>query len=297
MSKSTAADALRWMNSRKSSSETFLFRGQTSIYPTIKPSVFREHIDDGDRHAWLRTVDRFVAKRGGVTGYQINEQHDAIALIQHYLVKSPVIDLTGTPEIALYFSLLGQDQQADRVVYAIKKSCLENDTRQVADHDFLTEPVNKQGLMARWLRQDGFTFGMKNWKDYAGASNLDLLKVPGIEAFEFVGGPGDTHLVEGLGDLETIKNDPLARRVRSVFMVCAKDEDKDRVSSLMPETGTIDATDELIAEIDLLIATAAGNRQNKDVTELQKIRSVAGTSTWDVSWSAGVSFYKKKLGL
>ena len=64
----------------------------------------------------------FQKAAAGVTGYSIPNEHDRLAILQHYIGRSPVIDLTATPEIALYFALSGAISGSTCVVYSLDRS-------------------------------------------------------------------------------------------------------------------------------------------------------------------------------
>ena len=121
--KETADAALQWMRDRAARpGQQALFRGQVKVYPTIFPSLLRDTVSEELRNAWWDVTRHFIAERNGLTGYQIPSPHDALAVIQHYLIKSPVVDVTGTPEIALYFALADPASTGTRVVYAANEA-------------------------------------------------------------------------------------------------------------------------------------------------------------------------------
>lgn len=100
--------ALAWMLERRAGPGQVLFRGQSRIWPDIRPSITRPDVDEDTRRALWEICRRFVhVAQLGLTGYLVSSVHDRLAILQHYILRSPVIDLTGTPEIALYFALLG----------------------------------------------------------------------------------------------------------------------------------------------------------------------------------------------
>jgi hypothetical protein len=295
--KESAAAALQWMRERASRPGHALFRGQIKVYPTIFPSLLRDTVSEEPRKAWWGVTRRFISSRDGLTGYQIRSPHDALAVIQHYLIKSPVLDVTGTPEIALYFALLDPASTATRVVYAAEQAALKGAGWVVTDHAFLALPLNQGGIKHRWLRQDGFTIGAADWGDLYASRTLDFVQLPSVESYTFRRRAGDEALVNCLGDLETVEDDPLASTVRTVFESIAHASGcLAAVRQLMPQESTLDAQAQLVVEIEDLIARARALRSSpEDLAELNKLVSAAKARYWDESWSAGLAYWSNKL--
>lgn len=290
----TSADALAWMQEQMADGRQMVFRGQARVYPTIIPSLCRgDTVSDEDRARWYSVLRRFVGNRAGLTGYDIRSEHDAVAIIQHYLVKSPVIDVTGTPEIALYFAMLNPAAEGPRVVYAADVETLRWDGKVVTDHGFLALPPQHGGAMHRWLRQDGYTVGPSEWTHYDEARRLDFQRLPGVTSFTFDMRPEDHRLVAHLGDLETTDGDPLAVKVRSMFSAIAYSLGcLDAVEAMMPARGTIDAKARLAYDIQLLIEKARLTDLSPTViAEMDRMLPAARGHHWDTSWDAALSYW------
>jgi hypothetical protein len=294
---SSAIDALKWMRGRVSGTNQVLFRGQTRIHPTILPSLLRPNMSDEDRRQWWAVLCQFVRSRDGVTGYHIPSPHDAVAIVQHYLIRSPVLDVTGTPEIALYFATRDLSSNEMRVVYAADAAELEAAGLCVTDHAFLALPLEDGGRKHRWLRQDGFTVGPSKWNDLDEARKLDFAHLPGVERCTFTMRPGEQNLVAGLGDLETVEGDPLAAGVRGVFETLARGLGcLEAVRRLMPASGTIDAHGQLIIEIELLIQSARSVGLPKDdITSIENLLRSAVGGIWDTSFEASLAYFTRKV--
>jgi hypothetical protein len=294
----SATEALHWMLARNREPGEVLFRGQIAIYPCIFPSLMRENISEEQRRIWWAVTRRFIGSRSGLTGYRIEHPHDALAVIQHYLVKSPVLDLTGTPEIALYFALGNPTSRARRIVYAVEAGALRKSGLVVTDHGFLALPLDDGGLKHRWLRQDGYTVGTPDWTTLEGASKLDFAGLPTVESFEFELQLGEQKIVQHLGDLESVKDDPLASSVRSHFESIAKTFNcLDIVQCLMPPVGTINAEAELIGRIeDMILRAKRLGKGPKELLALDELKRAASSFYWDTSWSAKFDFWDSQLG-
>lgn len=107
----SAREAIEWMKGKAHGrGDRVLFRGQNRVWPTITPSITR--LDEQTMKDMWAICRWFGTAAHGVTGYCIPNEHDRLAILQHYLVRSPVIDLTATPEIALYFALQGAETGA-----------------------------------------------------------------------------------------------------------------------------------------------------------------------------------------
>jgi FRG domain len=297
----SASEALNWMRALQSDGNSpakrVLYRGQSRVYGDVFPSLFRPNLSEEEREVWWRATQGFVEARNGVTGFLVRSHHDAIAMVQHYLVRSPVIDVTMTPEVALYFALLGQSTEEMRVVYAIEAEAVEAAGYVVTDHDFLVLPPDQGGIRHRWVLQDGLTIGASKWDDLYTASKLDLLRLSGLRKFYFKKQPEDYYLVSNLGDLETIEKDKLAGKVRSVFEAAARHNGcLEAVLKLMPTKGTVDLHAKLVAEIDELIKAASQfGFSESDITEIQKLREAATGGYWDTAWDCGFEVWKQRV--
>lgn len=291
-----AADALSWMREQALGTNQVLFRGQRQLYPTIPPSLLRQDVSEEDRRRWWQALRRFVSSRSGLAGYGIGSAHDAVAIVQHYLVKSPVIDLTGTPEVALYFAIRNASSETSQVVYAADVGKLKEVGLAISDHDFLALPLEDGGCRHRWLRQDGFTAGLPNWADLDGARALDFARLPGVERFLFRAQPDEVSLVAALGDLETVEGDPLAASVRGMFESIARSMGcLDTVRGMMPPLGTVDAHALLIGELQFLVQRSrALGFSNSDVAEIERMLRDAKDGVWDMGYSASLDYWTDK---
>ena len=293
----SAADALSWMREQVSDTSPVLFRGQRELYPTIFPSLLRQDIAEEDRQKWWRVLRRFVSSRTGIAGYEIRSAHDAVSIVQHYLVKSPVIDLTGTPEVALYFAIKNASREKLQVVYRARVGILQEAGFVVSDHDFLTLPLQEGGLKHRWLRQNGFTVGLPDWTNLDGARTLDFACLPGVEKFLFRAQPHEKALVAALGDLETVEGDPLAASVRGMFESVARSlgcHAKGR--EMMPCSGTVDAHACLIRELQSLAQRSRALRlPSSDVSEIERLLQDAEYGIWDMGHSASLEYWTDKV--
>ncbi len=133
----SARDALQWMESKaKDLGPGILFRGQNRVYKEIKPSITR--LDDQTKFAMWTICRRFHTAAAGVTGYSIPSEHDRLAILQHYILRSPVIDLTGTLAIAACIShFLTLKQEANAFVYSVDPKIAALPDVVFSNHDFL----------------------------------------------------------------------------------------------------------------------------------------------------------------
>lgn len=296
----SSKDALDWMNDQKSKEQLTLFRGQTQIWKSVLPSLMRPNVSDEDREKWQDTTVRFVSASQQVTGASVGGPHHALGLVQHYLGKSTVIDVTGSPDVALYFALKGRRKNR-QVVYSIDAEVAIERERVVTNHDNLILPIELGGLRHRWMRQDGFTIGVENWSDpeaYAKFNFLDLQP----NKFEFEALPtDDADFVEPFIDLEPLHDDPLVSRVRAVFeeqsRILGKDHEK-VVRRMLAGSLTVDTKTELERKIIDLIDCAKEKQFPKpDITEIKKLLEASKRSKWDTSSKASLDYWKKRLGL
>jgi len=294
----SAQDALEWMKSLEGRLENqVLFRGQRRVWPTIKPSITR--VDEKTRRN-LWTIVRWFCAHGAVhlTGYRIDEEHDRLSILQHYLGFSPVIDLTGTPEIALYFALKNANVGDECVVYSVdqNKACVSSVV--LSDHLFLALPIQSGGDQHRWLCQDGYSVGPQRWRDLNVVQHFDMLKLPGVSSMRFQKKRNDGALVEELGDLESTLDDPLAYMVYGNVKGFARALDvlTPEIQKILETSAMIDPDDELTLEIDQLIEKATKmDVQKSTLDELHYLKKSLQQGTWDTSFYAGLCYIRKKL--
>ena len=161
----TAKAASDWMENQ-AKGKRVLFRGQSRVWPTIKPSITRD--DSETMRQMLSICNWFNLGAAGVTGYIIEKEHDRLSILQHYILWSPLIDLTGTPKIALYFALLGATSGQECVVYSVDRNKADVQDVVFSDHFFLALPLQEGGLQHRWLKQDGYSVGPEDWSNFRG---------------------------------------------------------------------------------------------------------------------------------
>ena len=163
----------------------FLFRGQRVVYPSIKPTFARVPTDEteaGQAYTVFRHAKRICQ---GLRGYTIDHL-DGVAILQHYGWPTPLIDLTGTVDVAVFFALLDAKAGSEAVIYVIDTQALPEQAL-IVDHDFLTHTLDDGGLGCRWLRQDGFAVTTREWTAATEARGFDLLAAPFQAALEVHG--------------------------------------------------------------------------------------------------------------
>ena len=288
----SAKDALAWMESLQQSGRQVLYRGQSRVWPTIKASIARDC--DGTRRVMWQIVRAFCARGAShVTGYSIGGMHNRLSILQHYIGRSPIIDLTGTPTVALYFPIKHAVAGVNCVVYAVDRQEASSDDVVFTDHFFLALPTKKGGAMHRWLRQNGFSVGPRCWWDPTIVQEFDMLKLPGVSSFEFSRQAGDESLVKGLGNLENIDDDPLALSVRDSAQGIAKSLNlwDDKIANIFNSSTTIDPDAVLRARMrylrDLRDLAVELNAQ-EELSILKELTSSLERNVWDTGYTVGL---------
>jgi hypothetical protein len=293
----SARETLQWMKTKASDNGDVLFRGQNRVWRTVKPSITR---DDAETRKDMWTLCRWFQKAAaGITGYSIPNEHDRLAILQHYIGRSPVIDLTVTPEIALYFALSGAITGSTCVVYSLDRSKCTSCDVTFSDHSFLALPLKDGGMKHRWLRQYGYSVGPTKWRDVDEVQNFDFLRLPGVDSVSFTKDSDDDQLVSHLGDLEDTSSDPLALKVRGVVNCLKRSLNLTGpgLGQVLEASKTRDPHAELAAEIEALIAMAKEINAPIDLlNELQNLRSSAGKFNWDTSFDCTLAVMREKIG-
>lgn len=295
----SASEALAWMQDQKKADRKMLFRGQTQVYCTIGPSITRKDYDQQTQDEMWSICHAFFYACGktGVTGYSIENAHDRLSILQHYIRRSPVIDLTGTPRVALYFAILGAEIGQKCVVYSVDRSKAEAPGVVFSDHPFFILPLEEGGLQHRWVKQNGYSVGPENWSNSDKVKEFDLLKLDGVNRMCFKKGPGDEKLVEELGDLESLlDDDPLASRVRGFVTAIAKSRDvhSPGIQKILANSQTRDPHGELVAEIDCAI-TEAKKVTSGLLQELANLKRGFNAGHWNNDFDVALSRVQERL--
>ena len=300
MPQHSAEDALAWMEHLQQQPDSkFLYRGQKQVYPTIKASITRL-CEETKRKMW--TIVRHYCARGAahVAGHYIDNYHDRLSILQHYIVCSPLIDLTGTPRIALYFAITHAEAHKTCVVYAIDRRSVTSDDVVFSDHDFLALPIAEGGDMHRWLRQDGYTVGPRScWWNPQAVEEFDMLELPGVQSFEFTRQDGDERLVEELGDLETVGGDPLSATVRGGVQGIARSLDlwDGELAKILARTATVDPDARLRARIKSVAKRARELNATGKLRLLEELEQSANINVWDTGYECGLLKLERELDM
>lgn len=291
----TGLDALKWMENEQAITTTkLLFRGQNKIWPTIMPSLVRD--DEQTITDMYQLCHWFLRVANGITGYCIEKEHDKLAILQHYIGRSPSIDLTGTPIIALYFALLNANVGDKCVVYSIDSTTKANVV--ISNHDFLIRPLEDGGKKHRWLRQDGYTISPNNWRDLSEVKKFDLLKLEGIKTFEFIKHKDDDKRIIQLGDLEEITSDPLAYEVTGAVEAAlySLQLNSQGVLEILDNAKILSPMEQIKKEIDFLLQKSKSYEfPEKIIVTLKNLKNSANKNSWDMSFDVGFSWAKSEI--
>jgi len=111
----------------KNNGKADLFRGQTRDWPTILPSLLR--LNNEEKIEAEKKLHSFLSWASNVTQmsqYQTSEE-SLIAIAQHYGIATNFLDLTTSPEIALIFSKVENeeiDSSSRSVIYCFSETTL-----------------------------------------------------------------------------------------------------------------------------------------------------------------------------
>ncbi|WP_203296533.1 FRG domain-containing protein [Luteirhabdus pelagi] len=276
---------LEWMVNLKNYNPDILFRGQRKVYPTINPSLFRESADKIDA---VRLLTKRLSKYStGITGYKISNRIHEIGILQHYLEISQMIDLTGTPEVAIFFALLNSKKEEEQVIYAFEKSRLINSHLSVLELDLILKPLANNGLNCRWWRQDGYGV-YKNE-----LSNFNILDYPHQE-FRFNKTSIEENIAAKIGDLMSVQEDEIANSVYAfLHLITEKYELNKALSKELNNLPVKNPKVTLVEEIYNL--RERYKEKGLDVTQFDKFINAVNQNYWNTSWDAGLDKLKNEI--
>ena len=200
----------------------FLFRGQSQVSPSVNSTFAR--IDASDECLVGQACKTFRYAKiicKGLRGYTIN-QLEGMAVLQHYGWPTPLIDLTGTPEVAVFFALQNAEVGDRAVIYSIDCNKLPENAI-IVDHDFFTHELDDGGLSNRWIRQDGFAIAPNNWQDALACREFDLLASRFsnvVTPYVFTVQAGDK---PNINNVYSIKGDPIPKHLQNLLRLFCRD--------------------------------------------------------------------------
>jgi len=163
----------------------FLFRGEERFFPETKSSIGRlaEHHQDCVRFAqiiYMSIHHEFMF----LDGYRIGGAKEATALLQHYGMPTPQIDLSGNFDVAIYFATEFikkefrnsdfEDEELPRI-FVIDSTKIPPEL-EIVNHDFLVTKDLAAAGKNRYFRQDGYAIATRDNMQSSIILNFDLKK-------------------------------------------------------------------------------------------------------------------------
>ena len=219
----------------------YLLRGQNAFHltPSGIPSIVsyfsrlpNERVLVGQIYTIFRRASEFCT---GAWGYHVGAS-DALEVLQHYGWRTPSIDFSGAPDVALAFALHRSPQTP--VIYVLDRSKLPPEV-VVSEHDFLMAKTEDGGLASRWWRQDGFGVMNKTWHEADTTRNFNLFDAA-PKAIETVAVFNDNTVpLSSYEALLDLSDDPHPERVQSTLRRFCEGQFGDRLHPQL--AATIDA--------------------------------------------------------
>jgi hypothetical protein len=195
----------------------YLFRGQPARFDHILPSINR--FDPWDEVAFSQhyTICRW-AKNGHIGRLKSYEHpslldDDAVAILQHYGMRTPFIDLTSDLYVALYFAMFDTKPGEECHLYLIDWKKLPS-TYRIISHEFV---FGNEGATNRWVRQKGYAIAPRDWHDARTVRDWDLLNSPAYQALDRYTFKSDPKFSQPTTDVMSKDGDPLPSLLHSVL--------------------------------------------------------------------------------
>lgn len=198
---------------------SYLFRGERKDWGAIIPSVARPDLklSPAGFGQLQRLWSAAASLCAGLDGYHPRDALDALAIFQHYGIPSPLIDFTGSPEVAEFFAYYGHVEGDVAYLYILDCEAVRSRSDLLLiDHDFLMYRPEDGGIRHRWLRQDGFALTIKEWRDLEAVRKINLRESTYPEVFAEVIAfrfPTPAHYRLELADVLDPKDDPIPRKL------------------------------------------------------------------------------------
>jgi hypothetical protein len=160
----------------------YLFRGENSCYENVKSSFgrFAERWPDSVGHV-QRIYLSIKSRLRGLDGYAIETDQQAMALLQHYWMPTPQIDLSGNIDVAIYFAIDGKESHNTSRITIVDRNAVPDDL-EIINHNFLVTKDLNEAEKNRYLRQDGYAIAPKDYRNATIVKNFDLMN-PAYRSF------------------------------------------------------------------------------------------------------------------
>ena len=203
----------------------YVFRGETQPRSAIHPTLGRlrhEFPNDEERTTTIRSQAYTILRWSHRIKSQVLadiSQDEWYALLRHYGWPVPLLDVTYSSEVAIWFSLLNRDYGGKpSAIYALPIPDAASTFRFISHQQLLKNP-EYVAMNARWSVQEGGALVPQAWPDMTSAEQFDMLSLPGLRAFFFVPEAGDQASVTNL--LST-SGDGIAHKLSSLIEIVAQ---------------------------------------------------------------------------
>jgi len=164
--------------SRKSLSNKYLYRGQKKATEHVLPAIMRDEMFDCE----AKMIHEAYSRRPEIFKDQ-SSHFERLTKLQHYGLKTRLLDLTLNPLVALYFACedaenLENPPKDDGVVYVYDIDCTHYDSKEIQIHSAITEMDLKDGIIIEDLAME--------LKDMNIISSVDLKKYKDSNYYEFI---------------------------------------------------------------------------------------------------------------
>jgi hypothetical protein len=164
----------------------YLFRGENQYFPETKSSIGRLAEKHRDCVGYAQRL--YMSIHHDLTlldGYNIGGAKEATALLQHYSMPTPQIDLSGNFDVAIYFATEntlkdfhdGNFKEAELPrVFIIDTTKIPSEL-EIINHDFLITKDLVAAAKHRYFRQDGYAITTKDNMQTDIVLSFDLKKI------------------------------------------------------------------------------------------------------------------------
>jgi len=155
----------------------YFYRGQQEHTEEVLPCLLRDNLFSSE----ARIIKDAYGRRPAIFREQ-NTPFERLTKLQHYGLKTRLLDLTLNPLVALFFACQTKDEEdhMDGVVYIYDSDSYDYDSKEIKIHAAISEMDIKNGISIKNLFMNLKDLGVitsLDYKQYRNGNHLDFINI------------------------------------------------------------------------------------------------------------------------